>query len=309
MTQAQPQKIPRIGILSPVALGDPDARAQWGAFAERLRELGYAEGKTIAFERRYANSRFDRLPVLAGELVKAQVEVIVTTGNPATAAARRATATIPIVATSFVDPVISGFASSLAHPGGNVTGFANMGGAVHEKRLELLVEAVPGVKRVGFLVNADNEFYLRVLPGIQAAAQRLGCELVVVNTREARGLQADFALMRMRRVGAVLVGDGGFLSSLSGTLASLALKDKLASIFPVARGAEEGGLISYANDTRHRQRSAADYVDRILKGAKPGDLPIEQPVKFELTLNLKTAAALGIAVPPSVRARADRVIE
>jgi putative ABC transport system substrate-binding protein len=299
----------RIGILSASSVGDQAARAQFRVFTERLRELGYVEGRTIVIERAYAGGRYDRLGLLAGDLVKAKVEVIVTDGSPATAAAKRATATVPIVATTMNDPVASGFAASLAHPGRNVTGFPIMGSVVYEKRLELLAEAVPAATRIGVLANPDSSFYVRVLPGLQAAAQRLGRELVLIKARDTRGIQDGFALLRMRHAGALFVVDDPFLDSQSGAIADLALRDKVASIFPLARAAKNGGLIGYANDARQRYRSTADYVDRILKGEKAGDLPIEPPLKFELSLNLKTAAELGIAIPPPVRARADQVIE
>jgi len=305
----QPVKIWRIGVLSAVSLTDPISRAHYSAFTERLRELGYVEGRTLAIEWRFAEGRFDRLPLLAGELVKAQVDVIVSSGTPATSAARRATATIPIVTTSVGDPVASGFAETLARPGRNVTGFSTMGGAVYVKRFELLAEVAPGAKRVGLIVNPDNDFFLQVLPVLQAAAQKKGRDIVLVNVRKAADLADGFANLASRRVGAVLVGDDTFLNSQGGAVASLALKYKMATIFPLIRGVEDGGLIGYANDIRYRYQSAADYVDRILKGAKPGDLPIEQPMKFELVVNQKTAKALGIAIPQSILARAIRVIE
>ena len=299
----------RIGVLSAVSLTEPVARAQYTAFTDRLRELGYVEGKNLVIEWRFAEGRFDRLPLLAGELVKAQVDVILTTGTPATSAARRATATLPIVATSFGDPVASGFAESLAHPGRNVTGFSTMGGAVYTKRLELLAEIAPDVMRIGLIVNPDNDFFLQVLPGLQAAAQKQGRDIVLVNVRKAANLAEGFSTLATRHAGAVLVGDDTFLNSQGAAVASLALKYKMATIFPLTRGVEDGGLIGYANDTRYRYQSAAVYVDRILKGAKPGDLPIEQPMKFELAVNQKTARALGITIPQSVLKRAGRVIE
>ena len=305
----QPEKISRIGILSPVSRNDAVARAQYVPFTDRLHELGYVEGKTLAIEWRFAEGKFDRLPLLAGELVKAQVEVIVTSGTPATSAARRATATLPIVATSFGDPVASGFAESLSKPGRNVTGFSTMGGAVYTRRLELLAELAPDAKRIGLIVNPDNDFFLQVLPGLRAAAQKQGRDIVLVNVRKAGDLVEGFANLATRRAGAVLVGDDTFLNSQGGAVASLALKYKMATIFPLIRGVEDGGLIGYANDIRYRYQSAADYVDRILKGAKPGDLPIEQPMKFELVVNQKTAKALGITIPQSILVRANRVIE
>jgi putative ABC transport system substrate-binding protein len=278
-------------------------------FTDRLRELGYVEGKTLAIEWRFAEGRFDRLQVLAGELVKANVEVIVTSGTPATSAAKRATATIPIVAMSFGDPVASGFAKSLARPGGNVTGFSTMGGAVYEKRLELLIEALPGATRIGLVVHPDNNFFLRVLPAVEAAAQKLGREILLVNARNDQELQAGIASLATRRAGAVLVADGTFINSKTGFIAGLALKHKLPTVFPILRGVEDGGLIGYASDPKFRYQGAANYVGRILKGEKPAEMPIEQPMKFTLAVNQKTAAALGITIPPAVLARASKVIE
>ena len=305
----QPEKVACIGILSAVSLTDPLARAQYSALIDRLRELGYVEGKTLAIEWRFAEGKFDRLGLLAGELVKAKVDVIITTGTPGTTAARRATATIPIVATSFGDPVESGFADSLARPGRNVTGFSTMGAAVYMKRLELLVEVAPGAKRIGLIVNPDNAFFLQVLPRLEAAAQKGGRDIVLVNVRKAGDLADGFGNLATRRVAAVLVGDDGFLNAQGAAVATLALKYKMAALFPTLRGVEDGGLIGYANDTRYRFQSTAVYVDRILKGAKPGDLPIEQPMKFDLAVNQKTARALGITIPQSVLVRASRVIE
>lgn len=306
---AQAQDLRRVGVLSPVSLANPATRAQYDAFADRLRELGYVEGKTLALDWRFAEGRFEALPLLAGELVKARADVIVTIGTAATAAARRATATIPIVATSMNDPVISGFASSLEHPGRNVTGFTTMGSAVYEKRLELLVEAVPGAKRFGLVVHADDVFFLQVFPGLQAAAKQQGRELFHVNIRRENDLTEGFARLALRKVQAVLIGDGRYLNLRSSAIAGLALKYKLPTVFPSMQGTVDGGLLGYANDQSYRYRGAADYVDRILKGANPGDLPIEQPTKMELSVNRKTAAALGIALPESIFARATRVIE
>ena len=305
----QPVKVFRIGVLSPVSLTDPASRANFTVFTDRLRELGYVEGRTLAIEWRFAEGKFDRLGLLAGELVKAQVDVIVTTSTPATSAARRATATIPIVAASFGDPVASGFAESLARPGRNVTGFSTMGGAVYVKRLELLAEVAPGAKRIGLIVNPDNAFFLQILPALEAAAQKQGRDIVLVNVRKPGDLAEAFANLASRRVGAALVGDDPFLNSQGAAVANLALKYKMATIFPLVRGVEDGGLISYANDIRFRYQSAAVYVDRILKGAKAGELPIEQPMRFDLVVNRKTAKALGVTVPQSVLLRASRVIE
>jgi putative ABC transport system substrate-binding protein len=310
MAQAQkPEGVRRIGFLSPAAQSDAAGRAQLQGFADRMRELGYAEGATLKIEKRFADGQYDRLSLLAGELVKAKVEVIVTSGNPATSAARRATATIPIVAISMADPVASGYARTLARPGGNVTGFAAMGGSVYEKRFELLLEAVPGASRLGLIVNPDDAFFLRVMPELEAAAKKQGFEIILANVRNVRDLKEGFALMATRRAQGVVIGDDRFLDSQSSSVAAQALHYKLPAVFPGRRGVEDGGLLGYANDAKHRYRSTADYVDRILKGAKAGELPIEQPMKFDLAVNKKTAAALGIALPPSILKRASKVVE
>jgi putative ABC transport system substrate-binding protein len=306
---AQAQKAARVGVLSPAAQSDPAARAQFAIFTGRLRELGYVEGKSLALDWRFADGQYDRLQMLAGELVKAKADVIVTNGTPATSAARRATATVPIVAMSLADPVGSGFARSLDRPGGNVTGLATMESAVDEKRIELLLEAVPGAKRIGVIVSADNAFYLRELPGLEAAAKKRGCEIVLANVHSVRDLKEGFAMLATRRAEVLLVGDDPFLNSQAGAVAGQALHYKLPSVFAITRGVAEGGLLGYVNDTTQRFRSAADYVDRILKGAKAGELAIEQPMKFDLAVNKKTAAALGIALPDSILKRASKVIE
>jgi putative ABC transport system substrate-binding protein len=299
----------RIGVLAPTAAAEPATRANHKVFTDRLREHGLVDGAAVAIEWRFAEGQHDRLALLASELVRAQVEVIVTTGTPATSAARRATATVPIVAANFAEPVTSGFADSLERPGRNVTGFLAMGSAVYDRRLELLAEAVPGAKRIGMLANPGNEFFLRILPGLQATAKRLDRELVLAYARNAKEIEDAFALLRTKKVGALLVSEHRALEKRSRQIAALALKDRLPSVFPTPRGADEGGLIGCANDPQERYRSAADYVARILKGEKAGELPIQQPVEFDLAINLRTAAALGIEIPPAVRARADRVIE
>ena len=304
---AQAQGLRHVGVLSPDAPGE--TRAHYAPFLERLRELGYAEGRTLQLEWRFAEGDYARLPLLAGELVRAKAEVIVTYGTPATAAAKRATATVPIVAVSIADPVASGFARSLERPGGNVTGLATMGSAVQEKRLDLLLEVLPGARRVGLVAMPDNAFFTRVLPAFEAAARKRGCEVLLVNASSLRDLREGFGMLATRHADAVLIGDDARLIANSAALAGHALYYKLPSVFPSLRGAEEGGLLGYPNDPRHRYRSAADYVDRILKGSKPADMPIELPVKMDLAVNKKTAAALGIRLPAAVLARASRVIE
>jgi putative ABC transport system substrate-binding protein len=306
---AQAQDLRRIGVLSPTSLSEAETRAQYQAFVERLRALDHIEGGNLAIYWRFAEGKFENLALLAGELVKAKVEVIVTSGTAATGAARRASATVPIVAVTFGDPVASGFAETLAHPGRNVTGFSAMGSAVYEKHLELLIEAVPGAKKIGVLGKPTKIFFLQVLPGLEAAAKKQGREIVVINVRNVRDLAEGFSNLATRHADAVLVGEDRFSKTHVAKIAALALKYKMPSVFPVLRGAEQGGLIGHASNRQYRYESAADYVHRILAGEKPGDLPIVAPVKFDLAVNRKTAAALGIAIPPAVLARATKVIE
>jgi putative ABC transport system substrate-binding protein len=306
---AQAQDMRRIGVLSPTSLSEAETRAQYAAFVNHLRELGYAEGGNLAIYWRFAEGKFENLALLAGDLVKAKAEVIVTSGTAATSAARRASATVPIVAVTFADPVASGFAESLERPGRNVTGFTAMGSAVYEKHLALLIEALPGAKKIGVLGNPTRIFFLQVLPGLEAAAKKQGRELAVVNVRSERDLAEGFANLATRRVEAVLVGEDRFSKTHTAKIAALALKYKMPTVFPVLRGAEHGGLIGHASNRQFRYESAAGYVQRILAGEKPGELPIVPPVKFDLAVNQKTAAALGIAIPPAVLARATRVIE
>lgn len=308
--QAQaPADMRRIGVLSPVSHSAAESREHFAAFVDRLRELGHAEGGNLTIYWRFAEGKFENLAPLAGELVKAKAEVIVTSGTAATSAARRASATVPIVAVTFGDPVAGGFAESLERPGRNVTGFSAMGSAAYEKHLELLVEAVPGAKKIGVLGNPTRVFFLQVLPGLEAAAKRHGREIVVVNVRSERDLADGFANLATRRVEAVLVGEDRFSKTHAAKIAALALKYKMPTVFPVLRGAEQGGLFGHASNRPFRYQSAADYVHRILAGEKPGELPIVPPVKFDLAVNRTTAAALGVEIPPAVLARATKVVE
>jgi putative ABC transport system substrate-binding protein len=305
--QAQSSDLRRVGILTS---GTPaDARASFAPFTERMRALGYAEGRNLAYEWRHAEGRLERLPVLAGELVKANVQVIVTHSNPTTAAAKRATGTVPIVSALLGDAVASGFAQSAARPGGNITGFSQMGGAIYEKRVELAAEAMPGAARIGLLTDGDNNFFVRILPGLEEAAKKRGRKLFVINAKDARTLEEGFGKLATAKAGAVIVGDDYFMTSQTSRIVALAARHRIPTVFPFARGAEVGGMFALENNTRYRYQATADYVDRILKGAKPGDLPIEQPVKLDLVVNKKAADALGIAVPQAVIARAGKVIQ
>ena len=305
-----PTKVWRIGVLRPGSRPASGSRAsgQYANFVEGLRDLGYVEGRNITVQQQFADDNPERLPELAAELVKQKVDVIVTSGTPATRAAQQATATIPIVARAFVDPVASGFAASLVRPGGNITGMANLGVETADKRPELLASAVPGVTRIASLFNPDNPGNTRTQPRRELLARKLGKEIVFVGARNATELSAAFEIMARERVGALLVADDAFLNSQRQRIGALALQHKLPSASASANVAE-GMLIAYGPNFAQMSRRAAALVDKIFKGANPGDLPIEQPTTFNLVVNLKTAKALGITIPQSVLVQATRVIE
>jgi ABC-type uncharacterized transport system substrate-binding protein len=305
----QPGKAWRIGYLSAGGLADAYSRENLDAFRAGMRELGYVEGRNLAIELRFADGKFERLPGLAVELADLNVDVILTFGTPGVSAARRATTTIPIVTGSFGDPVGSGFAASLSRPGGNVTGLTSMGEELYAKRLEMLLSVAPKVTRIAVLVNPDNAFFEGMLSKLKTDAQKMGREIVPVRTREARELDEGFSLMVRQRAGALIVGDDVLLNTHASRIAELALRHRLPSIFAPCDSVEAGGLMCYGADIPDRYRRAAIHVGKILKGAKPGDLPIEQPTKFELVVNRKTAKALGVTIPQSILVRADKVIE
>ena len=304
----RPGKIWRVGILSLPSRADAMISNRFGAFMEAMRELGYVEGKNLSVESRFADGKADRLPGLAADLVKLRVDVIVTFGTPPVNAAWQATKTIPIVAAAFGDPVASGFAATLARPGGNITGLTTMGEVLYVKRLELLATVVPNAARVAFLTNPDNVSLSRALSTYRSAAQKLGRELVVINARQMSDFEHSFSLMVRERVEALMVADDPNFVSHGARIAELAVRHRLPSVFGIA-GQEAGGLISYGPPSAFRFRRAATFVDRIFKGAKPGHLPIEEPTQIELVVNLRTAKALGITIPQSLLLRADRVIE
>jgi len=263
-------------------------------FRKGLRDAGYSEGRDVVIEWRTAGGDVSRTPELAADLVQSKVEVIVATGTVATQAAKRATSTIPIVMTVVADPVGSGLVTSLAHPGGNVTGFSSMLAELSAKRLQLLKQAVPGVARVAVLWNPDTPWHARAVESLKAARPSLSIELNFVSARSPEGFASAFSAITRSHGQALCVLDDALFLVNRATLVKLASKARL----PVIYGANFGGLF----------RQSAGYVDKILKGAKPGDLPIEQPTKFELVINLKTAKALGITIPESILLRADEVI-
>jgi putative ABC transport system substrate-binding protein len=275
------------------------------AFREGLRELGWVEGQNVVIDYRSAEGRLDSLPDLAGELVRLKVDIIVAVATPAAAAAKNATPTIPIVMISVADPVGLGLVASLAHPGGNVTGLAYT--STSGKELELLKEIIPEVRRVAILSNPGNTSNARAIRNIEATARSLAVQLQLLEARAPNEFDAAFAAMAKERVGALLVlADPVFYST---RLADLAARSRLPAAYGLRETVEAGGLMSYGPRSPDLWRRAAAYVDKILKGANPAELPVEQPTKFELVINLKTAKVLGLTIPQSVLLRADEVIQ
>ena len=275
----------------------------------RLRELGYLEGQNIAFELRFADGKTDRLPGLAAELVVLKVDVIVTSGTPASLAAKQATRTIPIVMAQLADPVGAGLVASLGRPGGNVTGLTTQDADLSGKRLEMLLQVVPKVSRFAVLIDETSPGSMLIARGTQIAAQSLGVQLQSLGVRGPEELDGAFSAMKEGRAGALIVESSSLLFTSRTRLADLALKNRLPTMFAQKEYAEAGGLMAYSADFSDLFRRSATFVDKILKGAKPADLPVEQPTKFELVINLKTAKALGLTIPPSLLGRADEVIQ
>jgi putative ABC transport system substrate-binding protein len=305
--EAQPGKVHRIGYLSS---GPSTSNLYRGAFQQNLRELGWVEGQNIVTDYRFAEGRLDRLPDLAAELVRLKVDVIVASPTPAAVAAKNATGTIPIVAWGLGDPVGLGLVASLARPGGNITGVSySVGMDTFGKGLELLREAIPNVRRVAVLSNPANPAHRLAIDNVKRAARSLGLQLQLLEARGPNEFDAAFAAMAKERVAAVLVLADGVFVFQRAPLAELAVKNRLPSMHGTRENAEAGGLMSYGPSNLDALRRAASFVDKVLKSANPADLPIEQPTKFELVINLKTAKALGLTIPQSLLQRADQVIE
>ena len=281
------------------------------AFEEGLRSLGYRIGENVVIEYRFANAEIERLPALAADLVRIGVDIIIAAGgNPATDAAMKATTIIPIVMTTVVDPVSAGLVASLARPGGNVTGLAvDAGGEILGKRFELLKETLPNLSRLGILFNPDVALTRSRQTSMGETARALGLTLVPVEARGLDALEQAFAIMVRERAQALVMQGDSVLFNYRGRIAEMALRNRLPAASIQRELAEAGFLLTYGADIRDLYRRSAIFVDKIFKGAKPADLPVEQPTKFELVINLKTAKALGIDVPPSLLARADEVIE
>ncbi len=309
--EAQPPvKVHRIGYLGGLGAGAREAKHLVEALRQGLRDLGYLEGKNLVIEFRGAEGRLERLPDLAAELVRLNVDVIVAAGTAAPFAAKDATRSIPIIMTNAVDPVGSGLVASLARPGGNITGLTQSAGPeIAGKQLELLREAVPELSGVAVLWNPTNPAYLLYLREAQVAARAIGVQLQILEARSPGEFDRALAAMKRERAGALLVlGDPTFLVHRT-QLADLATKSRLPAMYAIREFVDAGGLMAYGASLPDLWRRAATYIDKILKGAKPGDLPVEQPTKFELVINLKTAKALGLTIPQSVLIRADEVIQ
>ena len=301
--QRAPGKIARIGLLGDV----PSFLHE--AFRQGLRDLGYVEGQNMVIEHRSPEFKYERLPALAAELVRLNVDVIVAASPPATEAARQATRTVPIVFTVSGDPVAEGFVASLARPGGNLTGLATIGPELVGKQLEMLRAVAPKVSRVAILKNPNQPTHARAARQAEDAGRALGIRVQALDARTPSEIEAAFAAMSRRRADGILVLRDAVFRAQRAQITALAAKNRLPAVYGLREEAEAGGLVAYGASVPQLYRRAATYVDKILKGAKPGDLPVEQPTQFELVINLKTAKTLGLTIPPSLLLRADQVIE
>jgi putative tryptophan/tyrosine transport system substrate-binding protein len=302
----QPAKLPTVGFLG---AGTPSTYSQWvAAFMQQLRERGWIEGRNIAIELRWAEGKNEGYADIAAEFVRLNVDVIVTTGTAAVVAAKQATSVIPIVFTSAGDPVATGLVASLARPGGNVTGLSNQLPDLAGKRLELLREIIPGLHRLAILTNVGNPIGALEMGEVQAAARTLGLEILPLEIRRAEDIGPAFEALKDRADALYVVAEP-LLSGNHVRISTLALGAGLPTLLGIRDYVEAGGLVSYGPNTPDLFRRAADLVDKILRGAKPKDIPVEQPAKFDLVINLTTAKALGLTIPPTLLARADEVIE
>src|SRR5713226_5626766 len=303
----QAGKVYRIGFL-----GNSTAALEAnlvGPFREGLRDLGYVEGRNILIEYRWAEGKYERFPALIAELIALKVDLIVTAGTPAALAVKKTTPSIPLVMAAVGDPIGVGLVASLARPGGNVTGLSAIAPELEGKRLELLREVVPKLSHIAVLWNPDNSFHVGSLKETRAAAQVLGIKVQPLGVRISEEFPAAFAAILRERPGALLVlADRLFLHNRV-RIVDFEAKHRLPGVYPYRELVEAGGLMSYGPSYADMHRRAATYVDKILKGAKPADLPVEQPMKFELVINLKAAKQIGVTIPPNVLARADKVIK
>jgi putative ABC transport system substrate-binding protein len=303
----QAEKVWRVGYLS--SSSAERERTRFAAFQLGLRELGYLEFKSISIERRYAGGEFEKLPELAAELARLKIDIFVIAGAPAAHAAKKASSVIPIVMTSVADPVGMGLVASLARPGGNITGLSLMAPELVGKQLELLREVVPSVSRVAVLLNPTNPSNPPQLKLTQTAAATLGVTLLAFEAKRADAIDRAFVAIKTERAGALIVIGDPLLGTHAKRIVELSTRNRLPAIYWIREFPDAGGLMSYGANFDDLWRQAATYVDKILKGAKPADLPVEQPTKFELVINMKTAKALGLTIPHSLLSRADQVIE
>jgi putative ABC transport system substrate-binding protein len=305
----QPKTIPRIGVLLPWSPASGVSLSFLKAFRQGLHELGYVEGQNLAVEYRYAEGLLERNPNLVAELVRLKVDIIVTTAGPQSLAAKQATTTIPIVFTQVSDPVAEGIIVSLARPGGNVTGLSQAGPELAGKRLELLRETFPKISRVAILLRtAGSQASVARFKETEVAAKGMGVRLQSLEVGSSDDLEGAFRAAKTERAGALIVIQTAFINTHRARIVELAAKSRLPTMFDEKTHVESGGLMSYGPSFFDLHRRAATYVDKILKGTKPADLPVEQPTKFEFVINLKTAKQIGVTIPPNVLARADKVI-
>ncbi|HWZ67713.1 MAG TPA: ABC transporter substrate-binding protein [Stellaceae bacterium] len=302
--RAQQKTMPVIGFL-----GSGSGRASVAAFRQGLSETGYVEGKDVAIEYRWAEGSYDRLPALAADLVASKIDLIVASAPPSVRAAKNATTTIPIVFLIGIDPVAEGLVASLARPGGNLTGFSMFSTELMPKRLELLSELVPQAGVIALLVNPNNSNAEQVIGDVREAARAKGVQLHILKVGTESEIDAAFGSLVQPQAGALLVGSDPFFAGRREQLVALASRHAVPAIYEWREFVEAGGLISYGTSLAASFRQLGTYAGRILKGAKPADLPVQQPTTFELVVNLKTAKALGLTVPPSILSRADEVIE
>ena len=300
-------KVPRIGFLA--APSPSFFSTRMNAFREGLYDLGHVEGKNIAIEYRYAGGKLDRLPALAAELVRLKVDVIVTSSAPGAVAAKNATGTIPVVFVTAGDPVGMGLVTSMARPGGNITGLTTHAPELSGKRLELLKEVVPRITRVAVLWNPSNPGFSEMLKEMQAASQAHALQLQSLEVRSLEDFEAAFESITRGDSHAIIVVSDPFLNTHHRLILDLAVKHRLPAMYGGPEVVEAGGLMSYGPGFSDQYRRAATYVDKILRGMKPADLPVERPMKFELVINLKTAKQIGLTIPESVLYRVDRVIK
>ena len=306
----QTGKVARVGFLTPLAASDPRQASLLDALHDELRTLGYLEGRNLVIERRYAESRLERLPELAGELIRVPMDLILTVGSQASRAAKAATSSVPIVMVGVADPVEIGLVSSLARPGGNVTGLAfNTGQQIYGKHLEVLKEIVPGLSLVAVVIDPRSPVYATNRRELDAAARSLGLTLLIHEVREPADIDRAFAEMPAQRAAAVFAVPNPFVYGQRRKILDLAARGRLPGAYGFREFADDGGLVYYGTDLPAMWRRAAVFTDKILKGARPATLPVEQPSKFELVVNLRTARSLGLALSPSLLSRADHVIE